>query len=143
MFENDGIDALNVFRSLPVVAMMVDRELRFVAVTEQWEAHCNRTFEEVAGRKVLEALPNNPNDPDSTSNEVFRTFLERTFAEKAFLTKPVQQYDIEIPGQGWVEKYYMPAFSPVLDANGEAVYVIHAVTDITELVTAGSAAARG
>jgi PAS domain-containing protein len=140
VFENDGIDAVEVFRSLPMVAMMVDTELRFVAVTRQWEAHTNRRFEEVAGRKVLQMLPNNPNDPDSTSNDVFRTFLERTFAEKAFLTKPVQRYDIEIPGQGWVEKYYMPAFSPVLNADGEAVYVIHAVTDITELVTSTAAA---
>lgn len=140
MFENNGIDPHEVFRSLPVVAMMVDTDLRFVAVTRLWETHCNRKFEEVAGRKVLEALPNNPNDPESTSNDVFRTFLERCFAEKTFLTKPVQQYDIEIPGQGWVEKHYVPAFSPVLNSEGEAVYVIHAVTDITEMVKAGSAA---
>ena len=134
MSERNDINYEEVFRSMPAIAMLVDREFRFVSVTRMWEEHTNRKLGEVVGRDVLEVLPNNPSDPDSTSNEMFRTFLERTVAEKAFLTKPARRYDIEIPGRGWVEKYYLPAFSPVLDDDGEVAYVMHVVTDITELV---------
>ena len=49
----------------------------------------------------------------------------------------LQQYDIRRPdadGGGFEVRFWSPVNSPVLDPDGELAFIIHCVTDVTELV---------
>ena len=49
----------------------------------------------------------------------------------------VQKYDIRRPesqGSEFEERYWSPVNSPVFDANGEFIYIIHRVEDVTEFI---------
>ena len=50
---------------------------------------------------------------------------------------PVQRYDIRRPeaeGGGFVERYWSPLNSPVLDEQGKVAYLVHRVEDVTDFV---------
>jgi PAS domain S-box-containing protein len=66
-----------------------------------------------------------------------RASLERVIAEGVADTMAVQKYDIRRPetdGGGFEERHWSPVNSPVLDAAGGLVYIVHRVEDVTEFV---------
>src|SRR5262245_64546691 len=49
----------------------------------------------------------------------------------------VQKYDVRRPvaeGGGFEERHWSPVNAPVLDTNGNVVWIIHRVEDVTEFV---------
>ncbi len=45
-----------------------------------------------------------------------------------------KKYDIRKPDGTFEERYWSPVNSPILDDNGEFLYYLHRVEDVTEVV---------
>ena len=43
-----------------------------------------------------------------------------------------QRYDIRRRDGAWEERYWQPVNFPVLDENGELVFIVHNVEDVTQ-----------
>jgi PAS domain S-box-containing protein len=43
----------------------------------------------------------------------------------------LQQYDVPVAGRGFIQKYWLPTNTPVLNELGEIDYIIHKVEDVT------------
>ncbi len=93
--------------------------------------------EDIVGRNIFDAFPDNPDDSAATGVANLRASLERVRNRCVPDTMAVQKYDIRRPpqeGGGFEERYWSPRNSPVLDEYKRVRYIIHRVEDVTEFV---------
>lgn len=92
---------------------------------------------EIIGQGIFNVFPDNPKDPLATGVRNLRTSLDRVVLSKVSDTMAIQKYDIQRPetkGGGFEERFWSPVNSPILGLNGELLYIIHRVEDVTEFV---------
>lgn len=81
-------------------------------------------------------FPDNPEDPGATGTANLRASLAVVLLERASHSMAVQKYDIKRPeseGGGFEERYWSPVNVPVIGADGAVKWIIHNVTDVTEV----------
>lgn len=107
-----------------------------IAATESRLAATHTTREGTIGKGLFEIFPDNPDDPTASGASNLRASLERVIVSRAPDTMAVQKYDIRGPDGSFQEKYWSPKNIPVLSAEGQVLYILHRVEDITDLVQA-------
>jgi light-regulated signal transduction histidine kinase (bacteriophytochrome) len=91
--------------------------------------------EQVIGRKIFEVFPDNPADAGATGVRNLNASLARVFQTRAPDTMTVQKYDIRSPEDGlFVERYWSPRNVPVVGKDGDVLYIIHRIEDVTDFV---------
>jgi hypothetical protein len=124
-----------LFEAAPGLYLVLDPSLTIVAVTDAYAAATMTERAEIVGRGVFDAFPDNPQDPGAEGVANLRASLERVIREHVRDVMPVQKYDIRRPdGDGFEERFWSPTNSPVLDASGQLIYIIHRVEDVTGYV---------
>lgn len=103
-----------------------------VEVNDAYLAAVMRTREELLGRGVFEAMPDNPADSAATGVTNLRASLERAITNGCPDAMPRQKYDIAHPSGGFEERWWDPVNSPLLGEHGEVEALIHHVVDVTE-----------
>jgi PAS domain S-box-containing protein len=126
-------DFERIFECVPRAYTVVDRDFRIVAVTDSAISGVGRDRKEVIGQLIVEAFPDNPDDPDANGTKVLQSSLERVLRERTGHTLPIQRYDIRNADGEWEVRYWRPLNEPVLDSHGEVTYIIHGVEDVTHL----------
>jgi signal transduction histidine kinase/CheY-like chemotaxis protein len=141
LVRRDSTSPAPDFRSLFEAAadryLVLDPELRIVAVTDEYLRATMTKREEILGRHLFEVFPDNPDDPDATGVGNLRASLDRVRRNLVPDTMAVQKYDIRRPesdGGGFEVRYWSPRNSPVLGPDGSLAYIIHRVEDVTEFV---------
>lgn len=133
----EPVDFQMLFEQAPGLYLVLDPDLRIVAVSDAYLAATITVREQILGRGIFEVFPDNPDDPQATGVGNLRSSLERVRRDRVRDAMAVQKYDIERPGEdggGFEIRYWSPVNSPVLDPSGELRYVIHQVEDVTEFV---------
>lgn len=126
-----------LFEAAPALYLVLDPDFRIVAVTDAYAAATRTRREDLLGRDIFEAFPDNPDDPDATGARNLRASLERVRDDLVSDPMPIQKYDVRRPaadGGGFEERWWSPRNSPVLGENGTLRYIVHRVEDVTELV---------
>jgi PAS domain S-box-containing protein len=126
-----------LFESAPGLYLVLDPAFRIVAVTDAYLDATMSTREDIVGRNIFDAFPDNPDDPEATGVANLRASLERVRDRRVPDTMAVQKYDIQRPddeGGGFEERHWSPRNSPVLDDYKRVKYIIHCVEDVTEFV---------
>ncbi|HEX6589715.1 MAG TPA: PAS domain S-box protein [Longimicrobiales bacterium] len=90
--------------------------------------------EDVIGRPLFEVFPDNPDDPEATGVSNLRASLEEVMRTGRPHRMALQKYDIRTPDGRFEDRYWDPLNSPVFDEDGELIYIIHRVEDVTEQV---------
>ena len=124
----------SLFESLPGLFLVLTPDLKIVAASD---AYLNATMtkrDDLVGRGLFEAFPDNPNDPAATGASNLRASLDRVCQTAAADTMAIQKYDIRRPDGTFEERYWSPINSPVLGADRRIEYLIHRVEDVTEFV---------
>ncbi|HEX8441628.1 PAS domain-containing sensor histidine kinase [Archangium sp.] len=114
-----------------------DADFTIVAVSDAYLRATLTTRERLLGRSLFEVFPDNPEDPNASGTRNLRISLERALATRAPDTMAVQKYDIRRPegeGGGFEERYWSPINTPALSPDGEVLYLIHRVEDVTDFV---------
>jgi signal transduction histidine kinase/DNA-binding response OmpR family regulator len=125
LFENSPEVLLVLLPDAPRFTMVAATNARLLAT------HLTR---ESLGRGLFEVFPDNPGDPAASGTNNLQASLERVIQTAQADTMPVQQYDIRLPDGQFEKKYWSPKNIPVLSPQGEVVYILHRVEDVTELV---------
>lgn len=126
-----------VFESSPGLYLVLDPQLRIVAVTDAYLDATMTRREEILGRDLFEVFPDNPDDPSATGVMNLRASLHRVLLNRTRDSMAVQKYDVRRPdreGGGFEERYWSPLNSPVLAPDGSVAWIIHSVDDVTDLV---------
>jgi PAS domain-containing protein len=137
------------FEAAPMPMLLLDPGpgLRIVDANNVYAATTMIDAGRVAGERLFDVFPDNPGDPlaDGAAN-VFDSL--RIVAETG---RPhamaVQRYDVRGPNGAFVERYWQPLNSPVLNEKGDLVFILNRVIDVTARfrapASAGHAAGRG
>ena len=129
----------NFFTSLPgsnVLVLPNAPTFTIVAVSDAYLQATGRTREELMGRGLFDLFPNNPEDPHQMSVKTVRASLEYALTHKEPHHLERQRYDIILEGDTYTERYWATVNNPVLSDDGEVVYLIHTVEDVTWQVLA-------
>ncbi len=127
------LDFQAVFDATPTPYLVLTPDLVVVGMNRARERVTGRRREDVLGRDVFAAFPDNPDDPNATGVRNLRASLARVLATKQPDTMPTQKYDVHDPDTGaYRDRWWSPVNVPVLDSDGEVALLLHRVTDVTE-----------
>jgi len=118
----------------PYLILRTDTDFTIVAANNKYLTVTGTRREAMVGHGLFDVFPNNPNDYASDSVNDLRTSLNHVLKEKRPDIMNVQKYDIPLrDGSGNFElKYWSPVNTPVFDTDGNVIYIIHHVEDVTE-----------
>jgi len=132
-----GPDFRRLFEGAPGLYLVLDPQLTIVAVTNAYLTATMTTREDILGRNVFEAFPDNPDDPDATGVADLTASFDRVRSELRPDTLPVQHYDVRrsaAEGGEFEVRYWSLRTSPLLDAHGKLTHILPEVVDVTEFV---------
>ncbi|MBE1584000.1 PP2C family protein-serine/threonine phosphatase [Nonomuraea angiospora] len=135
------IDYAALFAATPSPCLVLDPDLMIVDVNRAYLRATGRTAEDLIGRHIFDAFPDNPDDPCADSVKNLRASLHRVLAHREPDTMVLQKYDIPLadrPG-AFEERWWSPINTPVLAPDGTVSWILHRVEDVTEFVHTCSA----
>jgi PAS domain S-box-containing protein len=130
-------DFRKLFECAPGLYLVLTEALVIVAVSEAYLRATMTKREEILGRGLFDVFPDNPADLTATGVSNLRSSLKRVMENRVPDEMAVQKYDIRGPqpeGDGFEERYWSPTNFPVLGPNGEIIYIIHRVEDVTDYI---------
>ncbi|MFA1773486.1 PAS domain-containing protein [Rufibacter glacialis] len=127
------LDLALIVQALPGLYLVLSPDLTILEATD---AYLAATFKDrsILGRYLFEVFPANPQleKPEGVLN--LKQSLEFARDHKVPHKMALQRYDVPRPqSDGFEEKYWHPYNKPVLNAQGEVLYLLHHVVDVTEL----------
>ena len=136
LYSSPDFQAL--FNGAPGLYLVLAPDLTIVAVNDAYARATKTERAKILGQGIFEVFPDNPDDPAATGVANLRRSLEQVLRLRRADAMAIQKYDIRRPaeeGGGFEERYWSPLNVPVLDVNGEVLWIIHRVEDVTELMT--------
>ncbi|WP_328974973.1 PP2C family protein-serine/threonine phosphatase [Streptomyces canus] len=132
------IDYAAVFRALPGMVALLTPELVYVDVNDDFLRLTGRVREQLLGRYIFDAFPENPNDSAASGMRETRESMLRAVATGERDTMAVLRYDIEDPQRPghWQEHFWSPVNAPVIGTDGKVKLLVHRVEEVTELIRA-------
>jgi PAS domain-containing protein len=85
----------------------------------------------VAGEKLFDVFPDNPGDPFADGVANLLDSLRIVAATGQPHAMAVQRYDVRTPAGTFVERYWQPTNSPVLDEDGNLLFILNRPIDVT------------
>ncbi len=131
-------DFQKLFDALPGAHMVLDRDLRYVAVNPAYERATLRRRDELLGRPLFDMFPN-----EGESGQRLRASFDRVLQTRRGDTLAYIPYDIPKPDEDgrFDIRYWTVSHSPVLDDQGDVAFIIQNTVDVTDLVRLREAAA--
>jgi PAS domain-containing protein len=128
------VDYIAVFRHLPVPVLLLTPEFVIADMNLAYLQVAGRTREELLGRYVFDAFPDDPSNPDATGVRDLTASLRRVLTTGEPDALSLQKYDVEVPGSPGVfaTRYWSPVNAPVFGADGTVVLIAQCVEEITE-----------
>ncbi|MGR6968862.1 PP2C family protein-serine/threonine phosphatase [Streptomyces cynarae] len=130
------IDYAALFAATPSPYLVLGTDLVIVEVNQAYLDATRRTREDLIGRHVFDAFPDNPNDPGADGVRNLNASLHRVLITRQPDTMALQKYDIPIMGRPGVfeERWWSPINTPILRSDGSVGSIIHRVEDVTAYV---------
>ncbi|WP_234543961.1 PP2C family protein-serine/threonine phosphatase [Streptomyces shenzhenensis] len=130
------VDHTALFAATPSPYLVLGPDLVIVDVNRAYLAATRRTREDLVGRHIFTAFPDNPADPDADGVRNLGASLHRVLATARPDTMALQKYDIPVMGRpgAFEERWWSPVNTPVLGPDGQVAYIIHRVEDVTAFV---------
>jgi len=128
------IDYAAVYRQLPIPVLLLTPEFAIADANLAFLRTAGRTREELLGRNLFDAFPEDPSDLGATGVRNSTASLHRVLATGEPDALEFQKYDVEVPGsQGVFARHYWsgvnaPAFGP----DGRIVLITHCGEDVTD-----------
>ncbi|MGJ7916319.1 PAS domain-containing protein [Massilia sp. LXY-6] len=132
-----GLDFSALFDATLSPSLVLDTELTIISVNQAYLQATKSVRENLLGRNIFEAFPDNPDDPGASGVTNLEASLRRVLRTRRADTMAIQKYDILVPGTDGMhfeERYWSPTNTPVLNAEGEVTYILHHVEDVSEFV---------
>ncbi len=129
------IDYQAVFDDIPMPVALLTPEFVFADMNLAYLHVSGRKREEIVGRNVFEAFPDNPADEKATGVQNLSASLRRVLATRQSDTMALQRYDALNPDTGAFEtRFWCPINAPVLSPDGQVVLIAHCVEEVTDRI---------
>ncbi|HEX3765528.1 MAG TPA: PAS domain-containing protein [Kofleriaceae bacterium] len=121
-----------VFDASPNAYMVLDRDLRYVAVNRAYCTVTEHRREQLIGHCLIDVFPHDPANPSNDSARRLVGSLRRVFDTGERDVLPTIHYRIAIGGVAQ-DRYWSASHTPLFDGAGRVEYVLQHTVDITEL----------
>jgi PAS domain S-box-containing protein len=128
-----NLDYISLFQFSPGLFLVLLPNLTIVEASNAYLEATLTSRDEIIGRALFEVFPDNPDDIAATGVSNLRASLDFVLQHKQPHTMAAQKYDIRRPDGSFEVRHWSPQNKPVLQ-NGEIIYIIHSVQDITDFV---------
>ncbi len=132
------VDYQALFERSPNPYMVLDRELRFVAANAAYLAVTGSTREQIIGRPVFEAFPNDATDPNNEPVQRLLASFQRVFATGQVDAVPLIKFHIPSGSNGGAsarERLWSAVHTPLFDAKGQVELLLQHTVEVTNLHT--------
>lgn len=133
------IDYRLLFRRAPTPLLVLDPDLMIVEASDAYLAATITRREDIVGRHIFDAFPDNPDDPEADGVDAIKASLQRVLHDLAPDVMPVQKYDVPQPGGGFATRYWAPMHAPLMNARGDLAYIVQRPEDVTAFMVAQTA----
>ena len=134
MADRGLIDFAQLFARSPNPYMLLGRDLRYAAANEAYLKAVSARLEDLLGRHVFDAFPNDPADPNNEGASLIRASFARVLATGAPDVIALIPYRIPSePGGVHEQRYWSATHAPILDERGEVAFILQHTVDVTEL----------
>ena len=130
-------DFQRLFDAAPGLYLVLDTQLRIVAVNAAYARATMTEPAQILGRTLFEVFPDNPQDPQAEGVRNLQASLLHVLQTGQPDAMPLQKYDIRRPeavGGGFETRYWSPLNTPVPGPDGQVAWIIHRVEDVTAFV---------
>ena len=143
--SDSQIDYMAVFRDIPVPVLLLTPEFVIADMNLAYLQVAGRRRDDLLGRNVFDAFPDNPADPEATGVRNLSASLRRVLATGQRDVMALQKYDVEVAGSPglFARRYWCPVNAPVFGADGRAVLIAHCVEEVTDRIRKFVAAQTG
>ncbi|MEX2131553.1 MAG: histidine kinase dimerization/phospho-acceptor domain-containing protein [Pseudohongiellaceae bacterium] len=120
----------------PYLILLPDEQFTIFAVNNKYLNATGTRRETIVGHGLFEIFPDNPDDHSGSGVSDLRSSLNRVLTDQRQDTMGVQKYDIPLrDGSNDFElKYWSPVNTPVISREGQIVFIIHHVEDVTDYI---------
>lgn len=129
-----------IFNGLTLPAMILEPDgMHIVAASEGYLNATMRTADDIVGKYLFDAFPDDPDDGDVSGTTSLRQSIEEVIRTQKPHTMATVRYPIPRPPEqsgGFVERFWQVTNSPIFDSQGELQYVLNAPVDVTAQVRA-------
>jgi PAS domain S-box-containing protein len=125
----------DIFESLPGLYCILSPEFKIIAASNSYLKATMTKRNEILGRIIFDVFPDDPNDPLPSAVDNLKASFSRVLQTKLPDKMTLQEHEIRRlnPQDDYFEAlYWAPYNSPVLDSNGNIIYIIHHVENITK-----------
>jgi two-component system sensor histidine kinase VicK len=130
-------EILKALETAPNMYLVLSPELYILTASELYLQATETTREAIVGKHIFEAFPDNPDLPDGDDGvQNIKASLQSVLQTKKPDYMRVQRYDVPDmlnPGR-FIQRYWDPSHTPVLDDNGEVSYIIQLATNVTDQI---------
>ncbi|WP_162256854.1 sensor domain-containing protein [Noviherbaspirillum sp. Root189] len=123
-------------RASPNLYLLMSPELIIIDANDAYLQSVGRTLEEIRGKHLAMAFPNNPALSDHDSMKTMCASLKRAMDTGKPDFIPMIRYGVArntADGQVFDDRYWSAVHTPVLDENGKVKFLIQNPIDITEM----------
>jgi PAS domain-containing protein len=126
------VDYAAVYRQLPVPVLLLTPEFVIADANEAYLHTMGRTREELLGRNVVDAFPDNPSDPGATGvrNSMASAYRAQATGEPDAME--FQKYDIEVSPGLFARRYWSMVNGPVFGPDGRVVLIANCPEEVTD-----------
>ncbi len=132
------LDFRKLFESSPGLYLVLDPELTIVGASDAYLRATMTEREAIVGHNLYEIFPDNPDSSEhARGSGNLSASLQHVLRDHVPDVRPVQRYDIRLPadqGGAFVTRYWSPANLPILGPEGELLWILHCVEDVTGFV---------
>ena len=128
-----AVDFGSLFAAMPVPYLVISPQMTVLAANAAYLALVNRTAADLVGHDMFAAFPENPADPHADGAANMRASLQRVLATGRPDKMAVQQHDVATQAGGDVfqPRYWKVVNTPVLDASGAVIHILHSNEEVT------------
>jgi PAS domain-containing protein len=123
-----------VYRYFPIPVLLLTPELEIADANLAFLQATGRTREELLGRTISGAFPDDPSDRRTTGVRDVSASARRVLTTGKPDAKEFQKYDVEVPGSPGVlaRRYWSGVNAPVPGPDGNVVLIASCVEDVTD-----------
>ena len=123
------------FEQLPILKLVIDADLNIVTASNMFLNSTKTTLEEITGKNIFTAFPQNPLDKGIDGGNKIEQSLNKVLKNKLTDKVTVVKYDLKTPVNDEVDyetKYWKLTHAPILDEGNNVKFIVQIAEDVTE-----------
>ncbi|MBB3966990.1 MULTISPECIES: hypothetical protein [Rhizobium] len=120
--------------SKPHLLLDPRKGLHIVDINTAYEKATLTSAAKVAGSCMFDVFPDNPSDEEADGVSNLYASLKHAAEDGVSNAMRIQRYDVRDASGLFVTKFWKPVNTPIFDAEGRLIYLLHQVEDVTEAI---------